>query len=142
MGRLDIPMSQTARYSIPFGAGVLALLGIPFVAAYLRRGTTKYLLLTTDGFEIAEGLRPHVGLWADVADVTNAAPGKPPVTVGSIAMVMSDGATLNFAAGGCTPDGRALRELVRYYWRHPDDREELTDRRAAQRLTQLTGERD
>jgi len=42
------------------------------------------------------------------------------------------------AAGGCTPDGRALREMVRFYWRHPECRGELTDGDA---LKRLAGER-
>jgi hypothetical protein len=38
------------------------------------------------------------------------------------------------AAASCTPDGVALRQLVRFYWQHPDNRGELTDGRALKRL--------
>jgi hypothetical protein len=32
------------------------------------------------------------------------------------------------------PDGSAMRDLVRFYWQHPDSRGELTDGRALERL--------
>jgi hypothetical protein len=36
-----------------------------------------------------------------------------------------------------TPDGSAMRELVRFYWQHPESRDELTDESALKRLAQL-----
>jgi hypothetical protein len=57
--------------------------------------------------------------------------------VGSIVLLMSDGRVHSFAAGGCTPDGTALRDLVRYYWQRSEDRAELADGRAVKRLTDL-----
>ncbi|AIY48919.2 hypothetical protein XA26_59100 [Mycolicibacterium fortuitum] len=33
-----------------------------------------------------------------------------------------------------TADSHALREWVRFYWQHPERRDELTDERASRRL--------
>jgi hypothetical protein len=77
------------------------------------RGSTKYLRLMPNGFEIADGLRERTGEWADVVDVTNAAPGKEPVTVGSIVMLVSDGSTPTFSGGSSTPDCRAAQRLTK-----------------------------
>jgi hypothetical protein len=50
---------------------------------------------------------------------------------------MSDETTPTIAAGAMTPDGSAIRGLVRFYWEHPESRDELTDGRALKRLTQI-----
>jgi hypothetical protein len=38
------------------------------------------------------------------------------------------------AAGSYPPEGRALRRIVHCYWKHPENRHELTDGRALERL--------
>ena len=53
-------------------------------------------------------------------------------------ITMEGGSTLLFEAPGIyTERGTALVELVRFYWQHPEQRAELTDGRALQRLRQL-----
>jgi hypothetical protein len=47
---------------------------------------------------------------------------------------MSDDAVFTLTALSFTPDGAALRELVRFYWQLPEARDELTDGRGAKRL--------
>jgi hypothetical protein len=134
LGRLDIPMPPSARYSVPFTCAVLAVTAPPMSWRMLRRGSTKYLRLTPDGFEIAQGWQPRGGNWAQVVDVTDTAPGQTAATPGAIVVIMSDGSAPTMAAGACTPDGRALRELVRFYWQHPEHRGELTDGDALNRM--------
>ena len=113
IGHLDLPVPASGRYAIPFGAGVLVVLGLPQVVKMWSRGSTKYLRLMPNGFAIAEGLTARTGEWSDVVDVTNAAPEKEPLTVGSIVLLMSDGGTPTFSGGSCTPDSRAARRLTR-----------------------------
>jgi hypothetical protein len=132
-GRLDIPVPREMRLYLPFVAAIAALSGAPVLWRSLRRGSSKYLCLTPDGFEIAQGWRPHAADWATVRDVTDVIPGQSVPTRGAIVVITSDGAA-SLAAASITPDGRALRELVRYYWINPDRRDELTDGRAIQRL--------
>ncbi len=133
-GMVTIPMPPALRYSIPFTAGVLVLTGVPFVWRNFRRGSTSRLRLTPGGFEFSQGWRPQFGDWEDVKDVTGEAPGQQAPTPGSVVWVMSDDTAHTFAARSYTPDGTALRELVRFYWEHPESRDELTDGAAVERL--------
>ena len=128
------PVPPATRYSIPFTAGVLVLTTAPLLWRNLRRGCTKYLRLTPGGFELEEGWRSESGDWDQVKDVTDAAPGQQTSTSGPVVFVMSDGSAPTIAAGAMTPNGKALRELVRFYWQHPESRGELTDGRALERL--------
>ncbi|MDT5290667.1 MAG: hypothetical protein QOF88_5556 [Mycobacterium sp.] len=134
LGKLDIPVPPALRFSLPFVSAVIVVTGGPMLWRNLLRGSTKYLRLTPDGFEIVQGWRPQSGDWAQVADVTDAAPNQSAPTPSAIVMVMSDGSAPSLAAASSTPDGRALRELVRFYWGHPTHRAELTDGRALERL--------
>jgi hypothetical protein len=134
LGKVDIPVPPSMRYSIPFTSGVVVLMGVPLVWRMLRRGGTKYLRLTPHGFELEQGWRSASGDWEQVRDVTDEAPGQQAPTPGAVVFVMSDDSAPTLAAGAITPDGSALRELVRFYWKHPESRGELTDGRALKRL--------
>ena len=134
LGKLDIPVPHTMRFSLPFVGAVVAVTGAPIVLRNLRRGSTKYLCLTPGGFKLVQGWRSQCGDWAQVEDVTDVAPGQPTPTPSAIVVVMSAGGAPTMAAASFTPDGAALRELVRFYWLHADSRGELTDGRALKRL--------
>jgi hypothetical protein len=49
-------------------------------------------------------------------------------------MVMRDGTTPSITVGAYCPEGSAVRRMVEFYWKHPDQRDELTDERAVRRL--------
>jgi hypothetical protein len=134
LGMVDIPMPHSMRYSIPFTSGLLLVMGVPLVWRNFLRGSTKYLRLTPNGFELSEGWRSAAGDWAEVEDITDEAPGQQASTRGAVVFVMADDSAPTIAAGAITPDGTALRELVRFYWEHPESRGELTDGRALKRL--------
>jgi hypothetical protein len=134
LGKLDIPVPPAMRFSLPFVSTVIVVMGGPMLWRNILRGSTKYLRLTLDGFEIVQGWRPQRGDWAQVQDVTDEAPGQSAATPNAIVIVMADGSAPTMAAASCTPDGVALRQLVRFYWQHPDHRAELTDGRALERL--------
>jgi hypothetical protein len=104
----------------------------------LRRGSTSYLRLTVKGFEIAQGWRPHSADWSSVKDIASEAPNQKTPTPGAIVFVMFDDAAWTLTALSFTPDGAALRDLVRFYWQHPECRDELTDGRAEKRLRKAT----
>jgi hypothetical protein len=135
-GKLAIPVPPHMRYSLPFMAGVLAVTGIPMVYRNLLRGSMSYLRLTPTGFELAQDWQPQRGEWASVTDVSAEVPGQKTSTPSTIAFLMTDDSTPWMAAGTLTPEGSALRDLVRFYWQHPEARDELTDGRAALRLTE------
>jgi hypothetical protein len=134
LGKVDIPMPHSMRYSIPFTSGLLLVMGVPLVWRNFLRGGTKYLRLTPSGYELAQGWGSASGDWEQVQDVTDDVPGQQAPTPGAVVFVMSDDSAHTLAAGGITPDGTALRELVRFYWKHPESRGELTDGRAPKRL--------
>jgi hypothetical protein len=135
LGKLDIAVPPFMRYSLPFVGAVIVAMGAPMLWRNVSRGgTTKYLRLTPTGFELSEGLRSHAGGWEQVRDIADEAPGKQVPTPGAIVFVMSDDTAPTIAAGAMTPDGSAMRDLVRFYWQHPESRGELTDGRALKRL--------
>lgn len=136
LGKVDIPMPHSMRYSIPFTSGLLLVMGVPLVWRNFLRGGTKYLRLTPSGYELAQGWGSASGDWEQVQDVTDDVPGQQAPTPGAVVFVMSDDSAHTLAAGGITPDGTALRELVRFYWQHPESRGELTDGRALKRLAE------
>jgi hypothetical protein len=141
LGKLDIPVPPFMRLSLPFMSVVMVAMGAPMLWRNVSRGgTTKYLRLTPDGFELSEGFRSTSGNWEQVRDVTDEAPEQKAPTPGAVVFVMSDESAATIAAGGMTADGTALRELVRFYWEHPDSRDELTDGRALKRLAQFQAE--
>jgi hypothetical protein len=138
-GRLDIPVPPFMRYSLPFMSALIMVTGAPMLWRNVSRGgTTKYLRLTPQGFELSEGLRSASGDWAQIEDITDQGPAQQaPSAGGAVVFVMSDDSAPAIAAGAMTPNGSALRELVRFYWQHAESREELTDGRAIKRLAQF-----
>jgi hypothetical protein len=137
LGKLDVPVPEGMRLYLPFVGGVAALTGAPILWRSLRRGGSKYLLLTPEGFEIVQGWTPKSGNWTQIRGVTDVAPGQSVPTRGAIVIVMSDESVASMAAGSTTPDGQALRELIRFYWQHADRRSELTDGGALDRLNAI-----
>jgi hypothetical protein len=136
LGKLDIPISHTMRFYLPFLAVGGAVSGVPILLRSFRRGSTSYVTLTSDGFAFAEYLSTVRGKWDGVKDVTDRQPQgrRPPRR--AIVMVMSDGRNSTLlSADSFTPDGQALRELVRFYWQHPQHRRELADGQALTRLS-------
>ena len=62
-GKLD--HSGTALHAVlaSVHGRVLVVTGVPLLWRNLRRGSTKYLRLTPDGFELAQGWRSESGDW-------------------------------------------------------------------------------
>jgi hypothetical protein len=136
LGKLDISLSPFMRLSLPFVSALIVVTGVPMLWRNLRRGSTKYLRLTPDGFALSQGWRYQSDDWSQVVDVTKEVPGQSAPTPAAIVVVMSDGSTATIAGASFTPEGAAMRELVRFYWQHPDCRVELTDGRALKRLAE------
>jgi hypothetical protein len=133
--KLDIPIPHSMRLYIPFACAAGAVWAVLFLWRAIARGATSYLRLTPNGFEFGQGLSPLRGAWNRVTNVGDRRPeGRLPLR-SVIVMAMSDGQLSTLvSADSFTPGGKALRELVRFYWRHPEQRNELTDSRALERL--------
>ncbi|WP_142760666.1 hypothetical protein [Mycobacterium sp. MFM001] len=118
-----------------------------FVWLTIKRRGGGYLQLSPRGFVFAQGLWAQKGEWSDVTEVSDVSPvrsyGRGPFKLTfahayalcPITMAMANGRTPSVKqAGWYATDGDALRELVRFYWRHPEYRVELTDDRGLRRL--------
>lgn len=134
LGMVEIPIPEQLRVYLPFVGATAALIGAPTSWRTFRRGSLQYLRLTPNGFTFVQGWRPQGGDWARVVDVTDASPNQSAPTPSAIVVMMSDKDVLTLPAASFTPEGRALRELVRFYWQNPDRRDELTDGQALKRL--------
>ncbi|MGV0646327.1 hypothetical protein ABQE44_23315 [Mycolicibacterium sp. XJ2546] len=133
-GLLDIPVPEQMRLYIPFVSAATAIMGAPIMWRTLRRGSLQYLRLTPNGFTFVQGWRPQRGDWAQVVDVPDASANESAPTPSAIVVVMSDENVLTLPGASFTPEGRAIRELVRFYWQNPGHRDELTDGQALKRL--------
>ena len=147
--RIHVPLlDELPAMYLAFGA--VALVASAALVSLARRGTSAYVRLTPDGFAFAYGFSPSTGHWSDVVAVTDDVlplrfgigrfkieqPGGPAPC--ALTMVMVDGSKWGVPDGNyVATSGGALRELVRFYWQHPEQRGELTDSRAADRLSAL-----
>lgn len=133
-GWLYLPLPEGVREVFPIAFGATGLVAGWFWLIIKRQGSLSYLLLTPEEFEFPKVGSLSSGKWDDVAAVTDKLP-----TEGRfwtpLVITMQDGAVLAMdTPGSYTPKGTALIELVRFYWRHPEQRIELTDGRALDRL--------
>ncbi|WP_156425317.1 hypothetical protein [Mycobacterium sp. GA-1285] len=99
----------------------------------VRRRGTSYLRMTVHGIETGTTMTSEESPWDDVTDVADRKPNARHAN-GATYIIDSDGRPRELPTHWYTPDGHALRELMRFYWQHPDDREELADGRAIRRL--------
>jgi hypothetical protein len=72
--------------------------------------------------------------WDEITDVADK-PRNAGQPNGATYLTAADGRTRELPSHWYTPGGRAIHHLVRYYWQHARDRQELTDGRALGRLT-------
>ncbi|MFN3005216.1 hypothetical protein [Mycolicibacterium wolinskyi] len=136
INQIDIPVPSAMRVYLPVIAAAIALIGAPIVWRMLGLGGAYRLTLSREGFDLRSGGgRPRTGSWAHVVDVTDAVPGRTAADdPHTIVIVMSDETVIKLPGASFTPGGDALRRFVRFYWEHPEDREELADGRALERL--------
>ncbi|WP_231750764.1 hypothetical protein [Mycobacterium sp. NAZ190054] len=98
-----------------------------------RRGGMGHLKLTPAMIENADAISEKVFEWDDVVDV--AAHAESRRATRAVVLRLRDGSEEVIAmADYYVPGGAGLYWLVRHYWKHPEDRDELVDGRAPQRL--------
>ena len=101
---------------------------------HLRWGASTYLRLTPAGVEVGQGLRPRSFGWDRVRSVTDQASRARWPLSSSLVVNVSGEKALSMSTGIFTPSGAVLRDMVEFYWRHPEARGELTDGSAPRRL--------
>jgi hypothetical protein len=133
LGALDIPMSGGMRTFSPFVAGFGALVGAAGLLTGWRRGGVGYVDISPDGVDIANIVYTESVDWDDIADVADSVETKK--TRKAVVLKLRDGSEkIIDGADLYVPAGVRLYWMVRHYWGHPDDRAELTDGRALERI--------
>jgi hypothetical protein len=132
-GMVDLPMTRGDRIFDPILIGMLVFFATVGLIAMARRRGAGYLRLTPEGFENVDILFTQRGAWDEVLDVTDEAMNKQERH--PIVLVMNDAKPIVVKnASGYAPSGAALYWMIRHYWKHPENRAELADGRALERL--------
>lgn len=111
-------------------AAIVAIVGL--ITAW-RRGGIGHVKLTPAMIENADIVNVKPFEWDTVIDVVDRA--EKQKTRRAVVLKLRDGGEeIINVADIYLPRGAALYWLVRHYWKHPEDRPELVDARAAERL--------
>jgi hypothetical protein len=131
---IRVPRNDERYFVFACVAGVLA--GVFSVRQIIRRRGTSYVRLTADGFELGNTVSSVTRSWSEVTEIADR-PQKARHSTGTTYITARDGGTRILPSDWYTPSGHALRELVRFYWKNPENRVELADGRALQRHESL-----
>lgn len=135
-GMIDIDTTRGMQIFFPIGFVALAVVAAMGLVAGARRGGVGYLKFTPAMIEIADVAKTRLLEWDDVVDVKDHSDTKDGKKAGrSVVLCLRDGS--EEVIGGLNlyvPTGVPLYWMVRHYWKHPEDRMELVDNRAAERF--------
>jgi hypothetical protein len=135
-GVIDIPMSRGMQIFSPALFMAAGVVGISGLVTVVRRGGVGYLKFTPAMVEIADALKTRTVEWDDIVDVKDHSESKDGKKTGrSVVLCLRDGSEK--VIGGLNlyvPTGVPLYWMTRHSWRHPEDRMELVDSRAAERF--------
>ncbi len=132
-GTTELPLSAPGRDTVNrYLMITLLVLSLTGLFALIKRRETGYLRLGPDGVESADVLRNRTARWDDVLDIIDKAHRQ---TRNPIVFVVKDAKPVVVPnADRFASSGAALYWMVRHYWKHPENRAELTDGRALERL--------
>jgi hypothetical protein len=126
-------MDRAEQIFSPILIGLAVAVAVWGLTSLLRRRTTGYVRLTPRGFELANLVLTQEGTWDDVVDITDEYLDKQ--ARHHTVFVMKEGKPKVLKnTSGFVPSGAALYWMIRHYWKHPEDRGELTDGIAIERL--------
>jgi len=131
-GGVNISLSPGQRVFSPYLIGLLVLIAVWGLTSLAIRREAGHITLSPSGYEIISlGAKPVRGSWDNVVDITDSyKKAHHPVV-----LVLRDGHPHVLKnASGFAPNGAAVYWMVRHYWHHPEDRVELTNGRALDRL--------
>jgi hypothetical protein len=109
------------------------VVGVFSLRQIIRRRGTSYIRMTVECLEVGNTVSSFERSWNEVKDVADR-PHNGRRSTGTTYITTADGRTRILPSDWYTPGGHALREFVHFYWKHPQDREELADGRALVRL--------
>lgn len=135
-GDLHLFASKRAQIGAVVGMTLATVTATSGLFSAWRRGGVGYLKLTLSGIDVADILHTKSVRWDDVVAVDDH-PESTKTTRKAVVLRLRNGTESTIdGADFYVPGGVGLYWMVRHYWRHPDDRAELTDGRALQRLDQ------
>lgn len=138
-GKIDLPLPYGSQRMWTVTAIGITLTGVANLWSLFKRGGNSFQRLTPVGFVLGQGVSSVRGEWDDVVDMADRRPGKSPPVRATLFVKFGDGKIRTQAIDSYTPQGDALRRLVRYYWINPDRRDELIDGRVIERLADFGG---
>jgi hypothetical protein len=133
LGMLTIPTPGEDRKYFVLSCAAGSVVGLFTLRQVARQRGMSLLRLTTTGIEMGSTVSTAKRSWDDVDDIADK-PRNSHRSSGATFITSKDGRTRTFPSDWYTPDGEALRNLILFYWQHPDLRLELADGRAVERL--------
>lgn len=133
MGVVEFANTRAAQSIWAGSAGFAAITVIVGLITAWRRGGVGHVKLTPDMIENADIISVKPVEWNTVIDVVDRAEGQK-TRRAVVLKLCNGGEEIINIADIYLPRGVALYWLVRHYWKHPEDRPELVDSRAAERL--------
>lgn len=136
LGLVDYVPSGVMRVMVPAGCACMVLLGVLTWYRMFQHRSGGHLRLRPDDFELwnAQWVSFRCGTWDEIEEILDRPPrGSKPFNE-VIVFVLRGGRSAMLVTDTITGDSRALREWVRFYWQHPEHRDELVDDRALRRL--------
>ncbi|WP_156616969.1 hypothetical protein [Mycobacterium sp. 852014-52144_SCH5372336] len=132
-GVAELPFATPGRDTVNrYLMITLLVLSLTGLVAMLRGRGVARLRIGPDVIEHADILRTRTARWADIVDIADVADKR---TRNPIIFVLNDGKPIVVPnADRYEPGFGTLYWMVRHYWKHPEDRLELTDGRALERL--------
>ncbi|MGE2737093.1 hypothetical protein [Mycolicibacterium vaccae] len=139
LGVAGLPGVTGDRTWLPLVGIVGVLVGLPSVWRIARQRGMGCVRLRSDGVDVADAYFRAGRRWDELTEVSDrSAQSNWFQTSGVTYLTTADGHTRTWASDWYTPEGRTAREFVRFYWQHPEHRDELTDSRAVRRLEAMT----
>ncbi|MFI5510101.1 hypothetical protein ACIA48_21760 [Mycobacterium sp. NPDC051804] len=128
---IPVPSGNQRQYVYACIAGVLV--GLPSMWQIVKQRGMSRLRMTTKGIEVGGAVSTKRHTWDELTDIADR-PRNGHRSTGTTYIMTANGHTRTLPSDWYTPGGRVLRELVQFYWEHPEARAELVDGRAESRF--------
>lgn len=133
-GMLVIPVPSGNQRQYVYACIAGAIVGLPSMWQIIKQRGMSRLRMTAEGIDVGGAVSTKHHPWDELTNVVDR-PRNGRQSTGTTYIMTADGHTRTLPSDWYTPGGRALRQLVRFYWEHPEARDELADGRAADRLS-------
>jgi hypothetical protein len=130
-GAIDIPMSRGMQLFSPILMACALFIAVSAIISIIRRRGAGFLRLSPSGLENANAKFTTFMAWDDVVGIKDSA--DKPTRKAVVLWLRDGGEEIIEGLTGYVPGG-GLYWMIRHYWLHPDDRTELVDGRALERL--------